>query len=149
VDHKDVPALRILDDELWQAVQARYAGVRRKWKSAEEGKRFNQFRRPKYLFSGLTKCGECGAGFVVYSREQLGCFGTRDRGTCTNKLTISRLDVEARMLSARQDKLLRKDFFEEFCREFAKPRLDHRRLSFANHSLFSTSPISRFGWRWP
>jgi len=117
---KDVPELRILDDELWQAVQMRYAGVQRKWKSAEEGKRFNQFRRPKYLFSGLTKCGECGAGFVVYSREQLGCFGTRDRGTCTNKLTISRLEVEGRVLSALQDKLMRKDFFEEFCREFAK-----------------------------
>ncbi len=117
---KDVPELRILDDELWQAVQTRYAGVQRKWKSGEEGKRFNQFRRPKYLFSGLTKCGECGAGFVVYSREQLGCFGTRDRGTCTNKLTISRLEVEARVLSALQDKLMRKDFFEEFCREFAK-----------------------------
>ena len=117
---KDVPELRILDDELWQAVQTRYAGVQRKWKSAEEGKRFNQFRRPKYLFSGLTKCGECGAGFVVYSREQLGCFGTLDRGRCTNKLTISRLEVEERVLSALQDKLMRKDFFEEFCREFAK-----------------------------
>jgi hypothetical protein len=94
--------------------------VQRKWTAAEDGKRFNQFRRPKYLFSGLTKCGECGAGFVVYSREQLGCFGTRDRGTCTNKLTISRLEVEARVLSALQDKLMRKEFFEEFCREFAK-----------------------------
>ena len=117
---KDVPDLRIIDDEVWQAVQTRYASVQRKWKKAEEGRRFNQFRRPKYLFSGLTKCGECGAGFIVYSREQLGCFGTRDRGTCTNKLTISRLEVEARVLSALQEKLMRKDFFEEFCREFAK-----------------------------
>jgi site-specific DNA recombinase len=117
---KDVPDLRIIDDEVWQVVQTRYASVQRKWKKAEEGRRFNQFRRPKYLFSGLTKCGECGAGFIVYSREQLGCFGTRDRGTCTNKLTISRLEVEARVLSALQEKLMRKDFFEEFCREFAK-----------------------------
>jgi site-specific DNA recombinase len=117
---KDVPELRIIDDEVWRAVQTRYASVQRKWKTAEEGKRFNQFRRPKYLFSGLTKCGECGAGFIVYSREQLGCFGTRDRGTCTNKLTISRHEVEERVLSALQDKLMRKDFFEEFCREFAK-----------------------------
>ena len=115
-----VPALRIIDDELWQAVQTRYAGVQRKWKSAERGKRFNQFVRPKYLFSGLTKCGECGAGYVVYSRDHLGCFGTRDRGTCSNKLTISRHEVEERVLSALQEKLLRKDFFEEFCREFAK-----------------------------
>jgi hypothetical protein len=50
----------------------------------------------------------------------LGCFGARDRGTCTNHLRISRLDVEARVLNALQTKLLRKDFFEEFCREFAK-----------------------------
>src|SRR6266540_1421161 len=61
-----------------------------------------------------------GAGFIVYSRELLGCFGARDRGTCTNTLRISRLDVEARVLDALQTKLLRKDFFEEFCREFAK-----------------------------
>jgi site-specific DNA recombinase len=117
---KDVPELRIIDDEVWQAVQTRYASVQRKWKAGPEGRRFNQFRRPKYLFSGLTKCGECGAGFIVYSREQLGCFGTRDRGTCTNKLTISRHEVEERVLSALQDKLMRKDFFEEFCREFAR-----------------------------
>ena len=72
------------------------------------------------MFSGLTKCGECGAGFIVHSRELLGCFGARDRGTCTNTLRISRLDVESRVLGALQTKLLRKDFFEEFCREFAK-----------------------------
>src|SRR5688572_31445852 len=59
-------------------------------------------------------------GFIVYSRDQLGCFGARDRGTCTNKLTIPRPEVEQRVLRALQDKLMRKDFFEEFCREFAK-----------------------------
>ncbi|PYR04278.1 MAG: resolvase, partial [Acidobacteria bacterium] len=114
---KDVPELRILDDELWQAVRERYASIQRKWGQAE---RFNQFRRPKYMFSGLTKCGVCGAGFIVYSREHLGCFGARGRGTCDNRLTIPRQEVETRVLRALQDKLMRKDFFEEFCREFAK-----------------------------
>ena len=126
----DVPHLRIIDDELWTGVQTRYATVQHKWSKAPEGRRFNQFRQPKYLFSGLTKCGECGAGFVVYSRDHLGCFGTRDRGTCTNRLTIARQEVEARVLRALQDKLMRKDFFEEFCREFAKEmnrlRMEHR-----------------------
>jgi DNA invertase Pin-like site-specific DNA recombinase len=117
---KHVPELRIIDDDLWQAVKARHAGIHRKWKAGESDGRFNQFRRPKYLFSGLTKCGECGAGFIVHSREFLGCFGARDRGTCTNRLRISRLEVEARVLDALKTKLLRKDFFEEFCREFAK-----------------------------
>jgi hypothetical protein len=116
---KDVPALQIIDDETWKAVRDRYASVQRKWSAAAKAS-FNQFRRPKYLFSGLTKCGQCGAGFIVHSRELLGCFGARDRGTCTNTLRISRLDVESRVHSALQTKLLRKDFFEEFCREFAK-----------------------------
>jgi site-specific DNA recombinase len=116
----NVSHLRIIDDELWTGVQARYATIQHKWSKAPEARRFNQFRRPKYLFSGLTKCGECGAGYVVYSRDHLGCFGTRDRGTCTNKLTIARQEVEQRVLRALQDKLMRKDFFEEFCREFAK-----------------------------
>ncbi len=117
---KDVPELRIIDDDLWQAVKARHAGVQRKWKTAQHDRRFNQFRRPKYLFSGLTKCGECGAGFIVHSQELLGCFGARDRGTCTNRLRISRLEVESRVLNALKTKLLRRDFFEEFCREFTK-----------------------------
>ncbi|MCC7179933.1 MAG: recombinase family protein [Acidobacteria bacterium] len=115
-----VPALRIVDDEQWAAVQARYATVQKKWSTAEQGKRFRQFVRPKYLFTGMTKCGVCGAGFVVYYRDRLGCFGTRERGTCTNTLTIPRQEVEERVLTALQEKLLRKDFFEEFCREFAK-----------------------------
>jgi hypothetical protein len=83
-----VPVLRVVDDELRQAVQARHARVQKQWKTAEPGRRFRQFVRPKYLFSGMTRCGACGAGFVVYYRDRLGCFGTRERGTCTNKLTI-------------------------------------------------------------
>lgn len=117
---KDVPELRIIDDELWQSVHARHAVVQHQWSKGPEGRKFNQFRRPKYLFSGLTKCGECGAGFIVYSREHLGCFGARGRGTCTNTLTIPRREVEARVLRALQEKLMRQDFFEEFCDEFTK-----------------------------
>ncbi len=117
---KEIPDLRIIDNDLWQAVRHRYAGVKKKSAQPGGSRRFNEFRRPKYLFSGLTKCGVCGAGFIVYSRHHLGCFGSRDRGTCTNKLTIAREDVEARVLHALRSKLMRKDFFEEFCREFTK-----------------------------
>ena len=47
-------------------------------------------------------------------------FGAPDQERCDNLLTILRDEVEARVLSALQDKLLRKGLFEEFCREFAK-----------------------------
>jgi hypothetical protein len=46
-----VPELRIVDDELWNLVKARQAEMRRVTSSGDP-KRFNQARRPKYLFSG-------------------------------------------------------------------------------------------------
>ena len=100
-----VPDLRIVDDELWTQVKARQVAMRRVASNGDP-KRFNQARRPKYLFSGLTKCAECGGGYVMYWRDRLACFGARSRGTCTNRLTISRPEVEERVLAALRDKLM-------------------------------------------
>jgi hypothetical protein len=65
---------------------------------------------------GLTKCGACGAGFIMSGKNRLGCFGARDQGRCDNHLTIRRDEVEARVLRALQDKLLRQDLVEAFPR---------------------------------
>src|SRR5574341_1409032 len=59
-----------------------------------------------------------GSSWVPANR--LCCFGARDQGTCSNKLTIRRDEVEARVLKALQEKLLRQDLFEEFCDEFTR-----------------------------
>ena len=96
--------------------------------------------RPRYLFSGLTKCGICGAGFIMGSANRLYCFGARDQGTCSNRLTIRRDEVEARVLKALQEKRLHQDLFEEFCDEFTREmnrrRMEHRAsLSTAEHEL--------------
>ena len=124
-----VPELRIVDDELWNQVRARQLEMRRVAPNGDP-KQFNQARRPKYLFSGLTKCAECGGGYVMYWREHLACFGARSHGTCTNRLTISRQEVEERILVALRDKLMRRDLFEDFCREYARElnrlRMEHR-----------------------
>jgi hypothetical protein len=94
-----VPELRIVDDELWNQVKVQQQEMRR-IASNGDPKRFNQARRPKYFFSGLTKRAECGGGYVMYWRDRLACFGARSRGTCTNRLTISRQEVEERLLVA-------------------------------------------------
>ena len=86
-----VPELRIVDDELWNEVKARQVEMRRVTSNGD-AKRFNRARRPKYLFSGLTTCAECGGGYVMYWRDRLACFGARSRGTCTNRLTITALN---------------------------------------------------------
>ena len=56
----------------------------------------------------------------MYWRDRLACFGARSRGTCTNRLTISRQDVEERVLVALREKLMRRDLFEDFCREYVR-----------------------------
>jgi chorismate mutase len=87
-------------------------------------------RRPQYLFSGLSKCGICGAGFIMAGRNRLACFGALEKGTCDNRLTIRRDEVEARVLKALKEKLLRQDLFDEFCEEFTREmnrlRMEHR-----------------------
>ena len=77
-------------------------------------------RRPKYLFSGLTKCGVCGGGVHVYTGNRLACYASRGTGTCANRLTIRRDEVETRVLTVLRDQLLNRELFEEFCREFAQ-----------------------------
>jgi site-specific DNA recombinase len=124
-----VPELRVVDDGLWNQVKARQSEMRRVTSNGDP-KQFNRARRPRYLFSGLTKCAECGGGYVMYWRDRLACFGARSRGTCNNRLTISRQEVEERVLVALRDKLMRRDLFEDFCREYVRElnrlRMEHR-----------------------
>ncbi len=124
---KDVPELRIVPDDLWTAAKSRQKQTRHAIKTACV---IGAAKRPQYLFSGLTKCGVCGAGFIMSGKNRLGCFGARDQGRCDNHLTIRREEVETRVLRALQEKLLRQDLFEEFCDEFTREmnrlRMEHR-----------------------
>jgi site-specific DNA recombinase len=124
---KDVPELRILPEDVWTAAKARQQQTRHAMTLAG---RIGVAKRPQYLFSGLTKCGICGAGFIMSGKHRLGCFGARDQGRCDNHLTIRRDEVEARVLKALQEKLLQQDLFDEFCDEFTREmnrlRMEHR-----------------------
>jgi hypothetical protein len=114
---KDVPSLRIVPQELWDRVKAR----QRTLEAAEAGKAgagFWERRRPQYLFSGLLKCGECGGGFVKYSHDRLGCATARNKGTCSNLLTIKRAEVEAAVLTGLQAHLMDERLCGIFCEEY-------------------------------
>jgi site-specific DNA recombinase len=134
---KEIPFLRIVSDELWNAAKDRQSVTRR---TITRAGNIGFARRPLYLFSGLSKCGVCGAGFIMAGRNRLACFGAREKGTCSNRLTIRRDEVEARVLKALQDKLLNQELFEEFCDEFTREmnrlRMEHRAgLSAAEHEI--------------
>ncbi len=47
----DVPALRIIDDEFWNAVETRQRTMRHAGRAVQVGE-IHKHRRPKYLFSG-------------------------------------------------------------------------------------------------
>jgi site-specific DNA recombinase len=93
----DVPHLRIVSDELWHAAKQRQGEVRKRMMASPS---IQVARRPRYLFSGLTRCGVCGHGYTMYSAHHLTCAGARDRGVCDNRLTIRRGRLEERVLNA-------------------------------------------------
>lgn len=81
---KDVPELRIVDDELWQAVKARQAvnanvaeGIRKHHKK----NRLNGTHRPKTLLSGLIFCGCCGGPFSIRGSDRFACSTHVTKGT--------------------------------------------------------------------
>lgn len=110
---KDVAELRIIDEALWQAVKARQAATRHIMQAG-----IVRARRPKYLFSGLTQCAICGGGFVLSSHNLLTCFNARSRGTCTNRRSIKRQEVEARVLRAMRERFFEPGAFAAFCEGF-------------------------------
>ncbi|WP_276326097.1 zinc ribbon domain-containing protein [Palleronia marisminoris] len=85
-------------------------------------------RRPAYLLSGLLECGCCGAGYIKISATRYGCSAARNRGTCDNRRSIARTDLEARVLHGLKEKLMHpelvREFIAEFHREMQKDQTD-------------------------
>jgi hypothetical protein len=63
----EVPDLRIIPDELWSAAKERQAQTR---PAIPATGKLDAANRPRPLFSGLTKSGVCGAGFIVGSANR-------------------------------------------------------------------------------
>ena len=108
---QEAPELRILDDYLWNAVKARQEKnkIARKENGEADLSRINTRRRPKYLFSGLTKCSCCGGGYSAISATLIGCATARNKGTCDNRVNIRRDELESRVLNALRTKLADSD----------------------------------------
>jgi Z1 domain/Recombinase/Recombinase zinc beta ribbon domain len=115
---KEVPELRIVPQELWDAVKARQAQMARATRPDRKKADFWKHQRPRYLLSGLMKCGACGASYTKYGANRFMCAGARDRATCSNHLTVRGDDLEHAILHGLQTRLMEPALFEEFAREF-------------------------------
>ena len=75
-------ALRIVPDRLWQRVKARQREQTKTiGERVKEGLSASNAARtgagPKYLFSGLLKCGKCGGNFVICNAQSYACGSQR------------------------------------------------------------------------
>ncbi|HTZ86870.1 MAG TPA: recombinase family protein, partial [Solirubrobacteraceae bacterium] len=115
---QEVPELRIIDDALWAEAKRRQQAMRDVITAAEHGVRAERARRPTYLLSGLLRCGECGGGFSKVSEHHYGCSAARNRGTCTNLLTIRRDLLEASVLNGLKSELMKPERVKEFVADY-------------------------------
>lgn len=110
----EVPDLAVIPPKLWAAVQAR-----RKANAALYNNQHPAMSpRQKFLFSGLLKCGECGASFVIISRTHYGCGSHVNGGkhVCSNRLRVPRKLVEEKLLAAIQHDLFAPEYLSHFIR---------------------------------
>ena len=105
--------LRIVPQPLWDRVQARQKArsetigdkVRKGYQAAL---RSRPGRKPKYPFSGLLRCGLCGARFVMADRTHYACSSRVNGGksACGSEVRIKRAVVERGLLGGIKSDLL-------------------------------------------
>jgi site-specific DNA recombinase len=86
IEHTD-EALRIITDEEWERVQRRGTVHQPSAKTHTAGK-------PKYLLSGLLRCGNCGGSFILSSKDGYSCSAYHDGRACANAHYVPRARAE-------------------------------------------------------
>ena len=105
---QEVPALRIVPEDLWLKVRARYEENRlgpQKTSSLASV-------RPRHLLSGKLTCGCCSGPMIRSGSEQrFVCSWRRERGpaACDNGRGVKGADIADRVLAALRDRLLAPD----------------------------------------
>ncbi len=110
-----VPDLRIIDPELGRQVDSQ---VTLRSNPALSGNAARQ-RRNKHLLSGLIKCGECGANYVINGKDYYRC-GAKREGKCGSDIAIRKSVVEEAALRVIQDGLMTAELAELFAAEFKR-----------------------------
>ncbi len=82
------PELRVINDELWNAVQEKLR--ERSRGGGRKNERILSPRKSKYLLSGIVVCDECGKPLTVYgsTTTYYRCQTHHSKGTCSSDLRI-------------------------------------------------------------
>lgn len=111
-----VPELRIVEDDLWDAVQRRQAGLRKPKAADVADARTNPApgmpRRPRYLLSGLLFCGCCDGKLTIAGvgdRKRYYCANAKEMGpaVCPGMPGLLRTEAERTVLAGITRDLMR------------------------------------------
>jgi len=103
----EVPELRILDDALWERAKFRQGEIDDDPRvRAIKQSRFWEQKRKLHLLTGLLHCGCCGGGYAAVGRDYLACSAARKLGTCTQRRSFRRGDLEALIFDLLRDRLM-------------------------------------------
>ena len=134
---REVPELRIIDDELWQSVRTKHEEIAEKFVNvaaairSSEHNLLNGGRRPRTMLSGLIYCGCCGGPYSLRGANRFACSTHVSKGTCDNNRTIRREDLETRVIAGLKDRMMAPDVVAEAMRAYAEEtnRLNRERRS--------------------
>ncbi|WP_171232748.1 recombinase family protein [Ruegeria sp. HKCCA4812] len=115
----EVPELRIVGDELWEAVKQRQGEIEAdpRVKAIKQTK-FWEKRRKKHLLTGLVFCSNCGGPLATVGRDYLACSAARKLGTCTHRQSIRRNVLEDAVLDLLRQRLMQPDAVAAFIKSF-------------------------------
>ena len=106
-------ALRIVSQDAWERVRARWVEIDGTWPVSRKARGFEKQQRsyvethPPHLLSGMLRCGCCGAAMAQVSGKSggyYGCLGGTKR-TCANRLLLPRKFVEHHIIMMLRAKL--------------------------------------------
>ncbi|MEK9211509.1 recombinase family protein [Sphingomonas sp. 2378] len=125
---EEVPHLRIIAQEDWDATRTRFDHTAQK--------PLRRRVRTRRMLSGLGQCGLCGGSYIVISGDRWGCTTHKFDDSCPNGATITNKRFEERVLAGLTSKMLDpdmvaifvKEYHEEYARRAAETRRDTTRL---------------------
>jgi hypothetical protein len=107
---EDVPELRIVDQVLWDQVQAQLASIRAERGADDPGRpHFWEYRCSRRVLTGQVFCGCCGSPMAAVGQDYLACNRARRQGLC---------DLEGQVLEALRERLMAPALVAEFMNEF-------------------------------
>jgi site-specific DNA recombinase len=115
---RDDERLRIVPNDLWERVKARQrdrtqiVGERVRAGIAA-GNAGRTGRGPKFLFSGLLRCGHCGSNFVIANKTAYACASHVGGRDCSNDAYVARSIVESGLLAGIREELSRPEVVAE------------------------------------